>query len=108
MIVLCRGLHSLSRIGDELYVEPTEEGMCFRTVNAAQSAYSSLFFNLSFFSKYKSEFESEDGGTSKIAMKVSINSSLISFTSQILRDIFIGLLKSIQDTELYGSQCGIL
>ncbi|XP_065206807.1 cell cycle checkpoint control protein RAD9B [Planococcus citri] len=70
--ILVRGLHSLSRIGDELYVEPTKDGMSFRTVNAAQSAYSSLFFNLSFFSRYKCDFQTDEAGTCKISMRACL------------------------------------
>ncbi|KAK7601276.1 hypothetical protein V9T40_008717 [Parthenolecanium corni] len=67
--ILVRGLHSLSRIGDDLYVEPTENRLCFRTVNTAQSAYSSLVFDLPFFNQYKCEFDTEEGGKCKLSMK---------------------------------------
>lgn len=72
LLVLVRGLHSLSRIGDDLYVEPTDEYLSFRTVNSAQSAYSSLVFYVSFFTKYKSEFNTEEGGKCKLSMKVCV------------------------------------
>ncbi|XKL66278.1 hypothetical protein PGB90_009698 [Kerria lacca] len=70
--VRIRGLHSLSRIGDDLYVEPTDEYLSFRTVNSAQSAYSSLVFYVSFFTKYKSEFNTEEGGKCKLSMKACL------------------------------------
>lgn len=70
--VLVRGLHSLARIGDDLYVEPIEDRLCFRTVNSSQSAYSSVVFFLPFFNHYKCEFDAEEGvGKCKLSMKVS-------------------------------------
>lgn len=72
IIVLVRGLHSLSRIGDELYIESLDNSLSFRTVNSAQSAYSSVTFYTSFFIHYKSDFKSDEGGKCKLSMKVNM------------------------------------
>ncbi|XP_061855887.1 cell cycle checkpoint control protein RAD9A [Colius striatus] len=51
--VLGQAVHSLSRIGDELYLEPTDSGLSLRTVNSSRSAFASFLFAPLFFQLYE-------------------------------------------------------
>ena len=51
-IVLARAIHSLAKIGEDLYIDPKDEGLALRTVNSSRSAFVSYTFKPSFFSSY--------------------------------------------------------
>uniref|UniRef100_A0A2P2I770 Cell cycle checkpoint control protein RAD9A n=1 Tax=Hirondellea gigas TaxID=1518452 RepID=A0A2P2I770_9CRUS len=50
--VFARAVHSLARLGDELYVEPSTAGVSFHTVNSSRSAFASFLFGSRFFSQF--------------------------------------------------------
>nr|XP_051682602.1 cell cycle checkpoint control protein RAD9A isoform X3 [Oryctolagus cuniculus] len=67
--VLGKAVHSLSRIGDELYLEPMEEGLSLRTVNSSRSAYACFLFAPLFFQQYQAATPGQDPLHCKILMK---------------------------------------
>ncbi|MBW03492.1 Cell cycle checkpoint control protein RAD9A, partial [Eschrichtius robustus] len=67
--VLGKAVHSLSRIGDELYLEPLEDGLSFRTVNSSRSAYACFLFAPLFFQQYQAATPGQDPLRCKILMK---------------------------------------
>ncbi|XP_022261304.2 cell cycle checkpoint control protein RAD9A isoform X3 [Canis lupus baileyi] len=67
--VLGKAVHSLSRIGDELYLEPLEDGLSLRTVNSSRSAYACFLFAPLFFQQYQATTSGQEALRCKILMK---------------------------------------
>ncbi|XP_075401403.1 cell cycle checkpoint control protein RAD9A isoform X2 [Tenrec ecaudatus] len=67
--VLGKAVHSLSRIGDELYLEPLEDGLSLRTVNSSRSAYACFLFAPLFFQQYQVATPDQDPARCKVLMK---------------------------------------
>ncbi|XP_054246760.1 cell cycle checkpoint control protein RAD9A [Indicator indicator] len=87
--VLGRAVHSLSRIGDELYLEPTDCGLSLRSVNSSRSAFASFLFAPLFFQLY------ELGEPQPFRCKVLMKS-------------FLGVFRSLPSLEKSVGKCLIL
>lgn len=68
--VLAKAVHTLAKIGDEMYIEPQESNVAFRTVNMANSAYADFVFYQSFFAYYAyGDLQESDALKCKISMR---------------------------------------
>ncbi|XP_073533683.1 cell cycle checkpoint control protein RAD9B [Phyllobates terribilis] len=82
--VFGKALHSLSRIGDELWFDPLEKGLALRAVGTSRSAYACIFFSSFFFYSYHKAFIHEQGHGNvplQLNCKFSIKSVLHVFRS---------------------------
>ncbi|NWR98308.1 RAD9A protein, partial [Motacilla alba] len=83
----------LSRIGDELYLEPTDIGLSLRAVNSSRSAFASFLFAPLFFQLYEPGSAGPD--TELFRCKVHMKS-------------FLGVFRSLPSLEKSVGKCLIL
>ncbi|KAK6640694.1 hypothetical protein RUM44_012391 [Polyplax serrata] len=76
--VLGRAIHSLAKLGDDLYIESIENELFFRTVNLSKTAYASFSFSSNFFLYFSSE---KSGRCGPITCQISMRSTLSIFKS---------------------------
>ncbi|CAG5118917.1 unnamed protein product [Candidula unifasciata] len=83
--VFGRAIQSLSKIGDELYFEPLEDGLYLRAVNMCRSAYGCFQFFPNFFSNYIDSLpdknRNSDDGEALLRCKLGMKSILTVFKS---------------------------
>ncbi|XP_037051411.1 cell cycle checkpoint control protein RAD9A [Bradysia coprophila] len=72
--VLSKAINSFSRIGSELYLEATQNGLILRTVNDSQTAFAVMSFETGFFTDFKIDRSNSDEYCNKC--KVSMKSCL--------------------------------
>ncbi|XP_068004264.1 cell cycle checkpoint control protein RAD9A isoform X2 [Melanerpes formicivorus] len=87
--VLGRAVHSLSRIGDELYLEPTDGGLSLCSVNSSRSAFASFLFAPLFFQLYQLGEPQP-------------------FRCKVLMKSFLGVFRSLPSLEKTVGKCLIL
>uniref|UniRef100_A0A8C5PGN5 Cell cycle checkpoint control protein n=1 Tax=Leptobrachium leishanense TaxID=445787 RepID=A0A8C5PGN5_9ANUR len=82
--VFGKAIHSLSRIGDDLWFDPTEHGLTLRVVNSARSAYACIHFSSFFFQTYQNPTlheQGQGGVVLQLRCKLSMKSVLPMFRS---------------------------
>uniref|UniRef100_A0A0A9WPV6 Cell cycle checkpoint control protein RAD9A n=1 Tax=Lygus hesperus TaxID=30085 RepID=A0A0A9WPV6_LYGHE len=67
--IIARAVNSLAKIGDEVFIECSDDGIVFRTVNIAQSAFVEYRMFRSFFSTYIFDVDDEQDTGCKVTMK---------------------------------------
>ncbi|XP_027022645.1 cell cycle checkpoint control protein RAD9B isoform X1 [Tachysurus fulvidraco] len=78
--VFGKAVHALSRIGDDIWLDPLEKGLAVRTVNQTHSAYACFLFSRMFFRNYTSGSDQRQEYKSA-KCKVSLKSVLPLFRS---------------------------
>ncbi|XP_077318128.1 cell cycle checkpoint control protein RAD9B [Lithobates pipiens] len=96
--VFGKALHSLSRVGDELWFDPLENGLALRVLNSSRSAYAYVFFSSFFFQNYQRPFVHEQG-QGDVPLKLNCKFSLKSLL-HVFRCLNI-LDKNVEKCQIY-------
>ncbi|XP_042210464.1 cell cycle checkpoint control protein RAD9A-like isoform X2 [Homarus americanus] len=87
--VFGRAIHSLARIGEELYVEPYPTGVYFRAVNSSRSAFASFHFGSRFFAHYNDGSGGQQSAAGEEAVKckacLNVFKSLVTLVRSVER-----------------------
>jgi len=75
--LLAKAVHSLARVGDDIYIEPAASFLSLRAVNSSRSAYATYNFASHFFS----HVEAGGGEGEEVRCKVMVRSLLLAFRS---------------------------
>lgn len=99
--VFGRAIHSLAKIGDELYIEPHSTGVSFRTVNSSRSAFASFHFDSRFFSHFDDGLGSQqpDAEDETVKCKVSMKAFISVFKSLAALERTVEKCKLVLDGE---------
>lgn len=100
--IFARAIHSLSKIGDEIYLEALPDGLSMRTVNSSRSAYACFKFVPTFFLKYdgqcNTQKNTDDSFVSKC--KITTKSCLTVFKSLVTLEKTVERCRLVLDVEL--------
>lgn len=68
--VFARAIHALGRIGIDIFLQATKDGLSLRTVNAVSSAFANLTFMPQFFDEFHlTDSEDQLANTCKLSLK---------------------------------------
>ena len=90
--IFARAVHSLAKIGDDLYLDAGEGGLAISTINSSRSAYATYSFRTAFFSSYEppaedanttdaNEDDDDDAGGERSKCKVAMKGAVWVFKS---------------------------
>jgi hypothetical protein len=75
----------LSKIGEEMFVQPQEDCLSFRSVNGSNSSFADVTFHENYFSYYAYEdLDENDSLKCKILIRVSLNINVHCFTDNFI------------------------
>ncbi|XP_070573000.1 cell cycle checkpoint control protein RAD9A-like [Ptychodera flava] len=99
--VFGRAIHCLSKIGEDLYIEPLDYGLGLRTVNSSRSAYACFIFTPSFFYHY------DDGKPEVISQQAPADDDDSAFKCKITMKSCLSVFKSLATIEKTVEKCKI-
>ena len=71
--LFAKAVHSLAKLGSEIYLEPLEDGLAVKTVNSSRSAYASYIFLQPLFEIYDPQSSDDDENFKcKVAVKTML------------------------------------
>ncbi|XP_077996119.1 cell cycle checkpoint control protein RAD9A-like isoform X2 [Glandiceps talaboti] len=97
--VFGRTIHCLSKIGEDLYIEPLDHGLALRTVNSSRSAYACFTFAPTFFYIY------DDGRVLNSSQQIQDEDS--AFKCKITMKSCLSVFKSLSTIEKTVEKCKI-
>jgi len=83
--VFAKAIQAMSRLGDQLHMEPTSNGLALRAFNSTHSAYGCCFFASTFFAHFEATDaeiatgHDEEGTASSSLYKISMKNALLLF-----------------------------
>lgn len=87
-LVFAKAIQLLSKIGDEMFVQPLQDYLSFRSVNGSNSAFSDVTFQENFFSYYSYE-NSEESDSVRCKILIRVSHKNFSKTTVLIQNLFI-------------------
>ena len=104
--VFAKSISTLSKIGDEIYFEPTPDFLTIRTVNSSRSAFARFSFKKVFFSHFESDlFTNGSNKTLNETETAGIDDT--TFKCKIPAKSLLSIFKNINSLEKNVEKCTI-
>ena len=104
--VFAKSVLTLSKLGDEIYIEPTPNSLTIRAVNASRSAFARISFNASFFTHFEAELF-RNGNNKTLDDSEMSRSDETSFKCKIPAKSLLSIFKNINSLEKNVEKCSI-